>query len=126
MSAGDVPVLDPSVLDELAAAVNGDRGFVVDLIEAFLADGALQVDAIAVALAGDDAEALVRPAHTLKSSSATLGAVRLSASARTLEMAGRSGSLRDMRDGVDANSLRAEWDAAQEALRGWVEETRGS
>ena len=125
MSADELPVLDASVLDELAAAVSGDRGFVVDLIEAFLADGALQVDAIAVALAGDDAEALVRPAHTLKSSSATLGALRLSASARTLEMAGRSGSLRDTLDGIDPDGLTSEWVFAKQALRGWVEGTGG-
>ena len=38
-----------------------------------------------------DAAAIVRPAHTLKSSSAALGALRLAQIAREIEMAGRAG-----------------------------------
>ncbi|HET7582516.1 MAG TPA: Hpt domain-containing protein, partial [Candidatus Limnocylindria bacterium] len=64
------------------------------------------------------AEALVRPAHTLKSSSATLGAMRLSALARELEMAGRSGSL-----AADAGELLQAavdtWAATSEGLEVW-------
>jgi HPt (histidine-containing phosphotransfer) domain-containing protein len=77
MEERELPVLDEGVLVELAESVGGDRGFVVELIEAFLSDGAQQVTAIDAAHAADDAEALVRPAHTLKSSSATVGAMRL-------------------------------------------------
>ena len=90
---GQPPVLDEATLAELSASVEGDRAFVVELINAYLADGGAQVDAIEAAVAADDAEALVRPAHTLKSSSATVGALRLAAASRELEMAGRSGSL---------------------------------
>ena len=71
MSAPEAPILDEGVLADLSASVNGDRAFVVELIEAFLADGAQQLAAIDAARIADDAEAMVRPAHTLKSSSAT-------------------------------------------------------
>jgi HPt (histidine-containing phosphotransfer) domain-containing protein len=121
--ADDLPVLDEAVLDELAASVGGDRAFVVELIEAYLADGAAQVDAITAAIGDGRAEALERPAHTLKSSSATLGAHRLAATSRTLELAARAGSVDGSIEGDVATVLRADWEAAAAALRRWVGES---
>ena len=119
MSGPDGGALDTDVIDGLLASVEGDTDFVIELIAAFLADGATQLDEIEAALAAGDAEAVVRPAHTLKSASATLGAMRLAASARTLELAGRSGAL----DGTDtraaAEGIRADWEAASVALNAW-------
>ena len=120
----DAPVLEANVLEELAASVGGDRGFVVELIDAYLADSATQVDAVEAAAEADDADAIVRPAHTLKSSSATLGARRLSELARAVEMAGRSGSLAG-EPARAAASLRAEWERAVAALRSWTTEAGG-
>ena len=114
--SGQPSVLDDSVLAELSASVQGDRAFVVELVNAYLADGAAQVDAIEAAVAADDATSLVRPAHTLKSSSATVGAMQLAAASRELEMAGRSGSL----ESASTASLRTDWDAAVAALQAWV------
>ena len=115
----DGEAIDIKVLDGLRASVEGDTAFVIELIDAFLADGAPQLEAIEAAMAAGSAEALVRPAHTLKSASATLGATRLSAAARTLELAGRSGSLAgaDARAAVDG--LRTLWQAAESALHAW-------
>jgi len=107
------------VLDGLRASVAGDTAFVVELIDAFLADSAPQLDAIDAAMASGGAVALIRPAHTLKSASATLGATRLSAAARTLELAGRSGSLAGADAMAAAEGIRAEWRAAASALRAW-------
>lgn len=120
--ATELPVLDETVLSELADSVGGDVSFVVELIEAYLADGATQVEAMTAAMDADRADALVRPAHTLKSSSATLGARRLAATSRTLEQAARSGSVNGSMSGVDAGALRADWEAASAALRRWVGE----
>ena len=119
MDVPDEPILDTVVLDELAASVGGDRGFVADLIQTYLADSSGQVDAVEAAVPAGDAEALVRPAHTLKSSSATLGAKQLSALARRLEMTGRSGSLDDDAR-ADATLLREAWQSATGALRAWM------
>jgi HPt (histidine-containing phosphotransfer) domain-containing protein len=113
-------VVDEKVLEELRASVGGDTGFVRDLIDAYVTDSAGQLEAIEEALAADDAEALVRPAHTLKSSSATVGAMDLSSLARTLEMAGRSGSLGDTETRAAAEGLRDASDATVTALRTWV------
>ena len=115
--SGQPPVLDEAVLVELSASVQGDRSFVVELINAYVADGPEMVDAIEAAVAADDATALVRPAHTLKSSSATVGALRLAAASRDLELAGRSGSVQPT---ASAASLRADWEAAVTALEEWV------
>ena len=87
-----------------------------ELVETYLADTPAQLDAMTTAVEADDADALVRPAHTLKSSSATVGAMRLSSVARELEMAGRTGALEaSARDRLD--SARAEWKATAGRLR---------
>lgn len=119
MPEPDRTVLEPRVLDELVASVNGDRAFVVQLVDTYLADSAAQLDAVEAAVASDDADALVRPAHTLKSSSATLGAEWLAASARGLEMAGRAGRIDDEARAA-AGALRGDWEAASAALRAWT------
>ena len=116
---GQPPVLDEAVLGELSASVEGDRAFVVELINAYLADGPAHVDAIEAAISADDADALVRPAHTLKSSSATVGAMRLAAASRELEMAARSGSI-DATTNAAAAGMRADWEATVAALTAWV------
>ena len=113
------PVLDVAVLDALAVSVDGDHAFVADLIDAYLADGAVQVDQVERAIAASDLAALIRPAHTLKSSSATVGAARLAAMARELEFAGRDGRADDAQPS-HAAALRGAWDATASALRDWV------
>ncbi len=54
-------------------------------------------------------------AHSLKSSSAYIGAMRLSAMAKDLEMMGRSGALERARDVADR--LQDEFDLAEKALQ---------
>jgi HPt (histidine-containing phosphotransfer) domain-containing protein len=114
----DLPLVDEAVLADLLASTGDDPAFVRELLETYLAETPDQLAAIRAAIEADDAEALVRPAHTLKSSSATLGAMRLSALARELEMAGRSGSL-----AADAGELLQAavdtWAATSEGLEVW-------
>jgi HPt (histidine-containing phosphotransfer) domain-containing protein len=120
------PMVDDGVLAELRTSVQGDTAFVRDLVEAFVTDSAELIDAIDAALAGGDAQGLVRPAHTLKSSSATLGALSLSATARTLEAAGRSAALDEEKTRDAAARLRDEWKTATTAMRAWVDEAGDS
>jgi HPt (histidine-containing phosphotransfer) domain-containing protein len=115
-------MVDEQVLEELRASVGDDTSFLRDLIEAYLTDSAEQLAAIEAAVAADDAEALVRPAHTLKSSSATVGAMELSALARTLEMAGRDGTLGDAESAAAAQRLRSTSDTTVAGLRAWMSE----
>jgi two-component system, sensor histidine kinase len=115
----DAQVIDDGVLAELRASVESDMAFVRELVDAYIADSAGCIDAIEAAVAAGDAAALVRPAHTLKSSSATVGAMPLSASARTLEIAARSGTLDDETQRAAAR-VRGEWEASSAALRAWL------
>lgn len=119
MNEPATPVLDTAVLEELAASVGGDRAFVVELIRTYLDDTEGQLAAINGAMATDDPVALVRPAHTLKSSSATLGAAKLAERARALEMAGRSERIDDGAR-VDAQQLVQDWLEVRTALQEWT------
>jgi HPt (histidine-containing phosphotransfer) domain-containing protein len=92
--------------------------FVVELVDAYLADAPQQVAAIRTALGEGDVEGLVRPAHTIKGSSLSLGGARVAEVARTIEERGRAGSL----DGVDA--LVAHLDAASADLAGELARAR--
>jgi HPt (histidine-containing phosphotransfer) domain-containing protein len=119
MPDAEPAVLDKAVLAELQATTGDDLAFVRELVETYLADVPIQLEGIADAIGADDAAALVRPAHTLKSSSATVGAMRLAGVARELEMTGRSGSLdAGGHDGLER--ARAEWRAASEVLQTWL------
>jgi HPt (histidine-containing phosphotransfer) domain-containing protein len=118
MSTDDTTTLDTNVLAALSESVGGDDAFVADLVETYLADGAAQLAAIDEAVRSSEAEALVRPAHTLKSSSRTVGANRLGELSRQIEMLGRSGSTTGA--GVLAAVARTEWSDTEAALRAWL------
>jgi HPt (histidine-containing phosphotransfer) domain-containing protein len=113
----DLQPLDTAVLDELCAAVDGDRAFVVDLAETFLTDAARQLDELEAACAANDAAAAVRPAHTLKSSGATVGALALAAAAREAEAAARAGNV----PAALLDELRQLWPQAAAGLRAWID-----
>ena len=118
MSTDDTTTLDTSVLAALSESVGGDQAFVADLVETYLSDGAVQLAAIDEAVRSSEAEALVRPAHTLKSSSRTVGANRLGELSRQIEMLGRSGSTTG---GSElAAEARTEWTGVEAALRAWL------
>jgi histidine phosphotransfer protein HptB len=119
MPEPDAPIVDDRVLTELTESTGGDIGFVRELVETYIADTPAQLEAMTSAVEADDADALVRPAHTLKSSSATVGAMRLSSVARELEMAGRAGGLEATVPGR-LDEARAEWTAVEQAFAAWL------
>jgi len=107
--AEEAPVLDRSVVAELRESVGDDDAFIADLVATYLAETADHLAAMDAAATAGDAAAIVRPAHTLKSSSAALGALRLAAIARDIEMCGRAGDAADLTARVaDARATWAE------------------
>jgi HPt (histidine-containing phosphotransfer) domain-containing protein len=84
-------ILDQAVVAELRDSVGGDEAFVMELVDAYLAEGPSDLAAMDAAAAAGDAAALIRPAHTLKSSSAAVGAMRLAAISNQVEFAAREG-----------------------------------
>ena len=107
-------VLDRQTLEALFESVGGDQEFLAELIDTYVADAPVQVGSLRTALAAGDVEALIRPAHTLKSSSASLGAMGLAEQCRQLEQAARGGSLDGATDAVEA--IAAEVDRVASAL----------
>jgi HPt (histidine-containing phosphotransfer) domain-containing protein len=115
----DQPI-DGPVLEGLRTSVGGDDAFVADLVGTYLTDARDQLDSIDAAIGAGDAAALVRPAHTLKSASFTVGANRLGEIARTLEQRARNESLDGTRE--LAADARQEFGAVDEALAAWLRE----
>ena len=108
-------VLDQEALRELRESVAGDEGFVAELAGAYLAEGATHLEAMSRAADANDPAAIVRPAHTLKSSSAALGAMRLADICRSIESAGREGRAEGLGEAVA--EAREAWSATVQALR---------
>ena len=67
--------------------------FLVELVGDYLYEAATRVARLRQAFANGDADALAYEAHTLKSSSANLGALTFSNWAKRFEEAGREGNL---------------------------------
>jgi HPt (histidine-containing phosphotransfer) domain-containing protein len=115
MTIDDTPILDDAVLAELRDSTGGDDDFVRELVEAYVSEATGYLDDMQRAVTAGDVAAVVRPAHTLKSSSATLGAMRLAGISRGIEEAGRAGSADGLVD--DVERAHATWNQTIEALR---------
>ena len=84
------PVLDRDVLDELHAVI-GDAA--TQIVTVFLEDAPAMVQQLQLAARNSDEPRMQAVAHSLKSSSANVGALSLSAIAQRIEHEARSGSL---------------------------------
>lgn len=111
MSAGPI---DQATFDRLVEMTGGELDFVDELVDTYIEDGRNQVEGLRAALDRDDTEALIRAAHSLKSSSVNVGALALGDRCRALEEAGRDGTVADAGDRVAA--IAADFDEAVAAL----------
>jgi len=112
-------VIDQKVFDDLAASVGGDMTFLGELIDTYFNDAAELLATMRRALADGSVEEFRRAAHSLKSNSANLGAMKLSALAKELEMMGKAGVL----DGAADKIARAESEYVQ--VKDALEQKRG-
>lgn len=85
--------IDIEVLNSLLDSVGGDREFLQELVDTFMEDSPEQFDALRRSLAEQDAEVFRRAAHSMKSNSASFGAMSLAALFKSLEDIGKSGDL---------------------------------
>jgi CheY-like chemotaxis protein len=116
---GTPDVLDPKALERLQAGLGkqADR-MLPGLIDRFYQDAERLLGQARQALAQGQADDLRRAAHSLKSTSATFGAMALSSAARELEVAALEGRLESAADQIaqaEAEFARAK--AALEAMR---------
>ena len=107
----DEPLAD-QVLEQLRELRRPGRPDpVVKILTSFLESSATYVSAIHQAVVHQDAEALFRAAHALKSSSAMIGAMGLSSILKDFELLGRQGNV------AESHKRMAELDAVYEAVR---------
>jgi HPt (histidine-containing phosphotransfer) domain-containing protein len=93
--------IDAATFADLLEMTGGDLAFVDDLVDTYLEEGAGLVAALEAGSAGP-ADGLVRPAHSLKSSSLNVGALDLGGQCRELEEAARSGPVPDAGERIAA------------------------
>lgn len=117
--AAPQPVLDRGVLDELHAVI-GDAA--LQIVAVFLEDAPAMVRQLQQAAQNGDEPRLQALAHTLKSSSANVGVLSLSAVAQRIEHEARAGSLQ--RPAVAVALLVAEFARARVALTGYLAQHR--
>ena len=108
-------VLDQAALDQLLDLEQSvGPGLVASAIEVFVESSSELLAKAEEALRDEDAESLAGVAHTLKSSSAQLGALNLSALCKELETRGRTGSIHGCAEFV--TRISAELQEVHEAL----------
>ena len=109
-------ILNPVALDNIRG-INPERGteILIKYIDLFLQHAPQLLADIRLAVAKGDAEGLIRPAHSLKSDSAYLGATALSTTCQLLEEMGRTSAL-DTADSV-LQTLEQEYQKACSALQ---------
>ncbi|MBI2076857.1 MAG: Hpt domain-containing protein [Euryarchaeota archaeon] len=111
--------IDQGVLEKLYADLGADDASVRALIATFLEEAPQLVDTIRHALARNEPVIFERAAHSLKSASATVGALELSGTAKELELAARKGDLRNCEAAVQ--QLPALLAGVRDGLEHWHE-----
>jgi HPt (histidine-containing phosphotransfer) domain-containing protein len=112
VSAPVDPIIDDGALDELYAVIGADASRIVQV---FLEDAPHLLAQLERAALAPDFNALREAAHSLKSSSANLGAMALSAAAKRIELGARMETLD--RPAVAVTMLTDEFERARAALQ---------
>jgi signal transduction histidine kinase/DNA-binding NarL/FixJ family response regulator len=103
--------LDATIVGDLLDTMGDEFG---DLVRVYLEDAPQRLRELEFAAEGNDAAAQVAPSHTLKSSSANIGATALSELARHIEQTARSGIATSPAD--IASGIRHEYERVAEEL----------
>lgn len=111
------PVLDEATIARLRALqeISGDQGFLAAVIDAYLEELPRLLGRLQQALVDGDLHGVEHEAHTLKGSSATIGAVGMASLAGQLESAARDGALARVHELMDG--VGPACDSARRALK---------
>ena len=108
------PPIDAATMANLLEITGGDQGFVDELVDTYIGEGGRIVgELVAAAEAGVVAD-LVRPAHSLKSSSMNVGALELGELCRQLEQDALGGTVDE--PVTRAAEIKTAFEAARAAL----------
>ena len=110
----DGPAIDAAVFANLVEMTGGDLAFIDELVDTYLDDGAAQIEALRAAVESGVVADLVRPAHSMKSSSLNVGALELGELCRALEEHARSGFVED--PVIRADAIKVAFADARAAL----------
>jgi HPt (histidine-containing phosphotransfer) domain-containing protein len=111
----DNTVIDQQAIENLRALNPGDNDeFLREITGIFLEDTPQRIAELDQSLATGDTPKFTRAAHSIKGSSANLGAIALKAAAEQLEHHSRSHGLTDVNELV--GKVKAEFGRAQTAL----------
>lgn len=114
-SSHNAPVIDASVLEMLKLLGGDDEPeLFVELIDLFITDAKQLVGVLERSLEAGDIKLLERTAHTLKSSCANVGALRMSKLCFELEQLGRAAKLDGARELV--RQAREQYERVEVAL----------
>jgi HPt (histidine-containing phosphotransfer) domain-containing protein len=116
--------IDHAVLDALLDVTGGDVEFVESLIATYVGDAPTLIAALRQAAAAGDVAAVVLPAHSLASTSITMGATSLGETCRALEHEARAGAVDDLAARVEA--IATAFDAVRDELAGVRLEARSA
>ena len=93
--ADEIPIINETAIQELTQFDNGDENeFLKEMISIFLEDTNVLFCELKEAMDNENNELFTRSAHTLKSTSANIGAAKLSEMGGKLEMMGKNGGMK--------------------------------
>ena len=111
------PLLDPEAIENLRALGEpGDDSFLREIIGIYLADTPQRLAELRAAHAAGDQAVFVRAAHTIKGSSANVGAAQVRALAEQLEHAAKAGPIAPLLPQVE--ELAGAFAETERALQG--------
>ena len=115
-------IIDQATFTRLLDSLGGDVDFLSELVEAYLASSPGLFASMQQAIATGEAPALQRAAHSLKTGSASFGALAFAAQCKELEDMGKMGAL----VGAEAKSgaLEAAYAEVVAALQAQVQSAR--
>lgn len=113
--AAAASAVDRTVLDDLLVQLGGETAMQRDLVDSYLTESAEQVAAMLAGILGGDVQTVAGVAHSLRSSSALLGAVALAALLVDVETAARTApaGLAGLGPRLEAEYARVAADLAQ-------------
>ena len=106
--------IDFNVMDELRQMLGGSTEPLVGLIDSYLQDSPALLEKLTAAAAAEDLNGVARAAHPLKSSSKSLGAMRLSELCKSLEAEASAGAVEDLP--VKTRTIETEYKSASDQL----------
>jgi HPt (histidine-containing phosphotransfer) domain-containing protein len=106
--------IDAATMANLLEITGGDQGFVDELVDTYISEGGRIVGELVAAAEAGSLPDLVRPAHSLKSSSLNVGALELGELCRQLEQDALSGAVDD--PVARAAEIRTAFEEARAAL----------